>query len=69
MRYAQPTDINTVESCPAGEKGVDDGWEVFEVLKDEYGLRNFRCSAEIKNNKKMNEHTTDVRGGNGGWGK
>ena len=69
MRYAQPTDINIVESHPAGEKGVDDEWEVFEVLKDEFGLRNFCCSAERKNNKKMNEHTTDVRGSNGGWGK
>ena len=61
---------NFVESRPAGEKGVDDGWEVFEVLKDEFGLRNFHCSAERKGNlKRMNEHTTDVGGGDGGWGR
>lgn len=30
---------NFVEPCPAGEKGVDYGWYVFQVLKEELSLQ------------------------------
>lgn len=58
------TDV--VVSRPTGEKSVDDGWEVFEVLKDKFRL--ITCSVYIFRRKK-GQHTTDVGGGNGGWGR
>ena len=36
---------NFVVSRPAGEKSVDDGWEVFDVLINKFGLRSRLCSA------------------------
>ena len=52
-----------VEPRPTGEKSVDDGWDVFDVLKNEFRLK----VAFVLNNykKKVIELTTDVGGGNG----
>jgi hypothetical protein len=35
---------NFVVSRPTGEKSVDDGWEVFDVLKKKIRLRSNLCS-------------------------
>jgi hypothetical protein len=34
---------NFVVSRPTGEKSVDDGWEVFDVLKNKFRLRARLC--------------------------
>ena len=55
---------NFVVSRPTGEKSVDNGWEVFDVLKNKFRLR----SHFVLNDKKkvIEKLTTDVGGGNGG---
>ena len=55
---------NFVVSRPTGEKSVDDGWEVFDVLINKFRLRTHLCSTN--NKKQVIELTTDVGGGNGG---
>ena len=40
---------NFVVSRPTGEKSVDNGWEVFNVLINKFGLRN---AFVFSNNKK-----------------
>jgi hypothetical protein len=54
---------NFVVSRPTGEKSVDDGWEVFDVLQNKFRLRSRLPSTTTK--KKVIELTTDVGGGNG----
>lgn len=54
-----------VEARVACEEGVDDGWEVFEILEREFFLRGvsgcvYRGSSRA--------HTSDVGGGSGGCG-
>jgi hypothetical protein len=39
---------NFVVSRPTGEKSVDDGWEVFDVLQNKFRLRARLCTATAK---------------------
>lgn len=56
---------NFVVSRPTGEKSVDDGWEVFDVLINKFRLKSF-TSSDYQKKKKIIQLTTDVGGGNGG---
>lgn len=36
-----------VEPCPAGEKGIDYGWYVFQVLKEEFSLQRYYTFTDV----------------------
>lgn len=57
---------NVVKTSPAGQQGVNDGREVFEILEKKFALKENKVNEE--QGVQLGEHTMEVAGGGGGWG-
>jgi hypothetical protein len=69
VRFVPYDDVggtNVVKTSPAGEESVDDGWNVFEILEEEFALKKKTVNEE--QDMQLRERTMEVAGGGGGWG-